>query len=226
MKLDTSKMLTVSTAHIKSSTAKLLNNEPDDLVRGTIYKKSEYGWFIFLDGSGSDEPITKYSERKDLNALMLFADYSGYDILCIDRDGQTYPFLQTYEWKTPSVRSPEWELVTERPGGADVWELKLEIGNGFVAFLDHNFDSGSCTKTRIYYKDTLIYQRSDLSENIEIEKKRAADTLMQIAGACELTLFTYDTSYIEPFLKTCAASKSELEKYTIEVLESLRKEGS
>lgn len=93
MKHEIDLMLTVSTAHIKAETAKLLEDESIEGV--TVYKKDIYGWFIYIDINNSGISETNLV---DLNNIIQFALNQGCSIICIDRDGDTIDGLAVYEW--------------------------------------------------------------------------------------------------------------------------------
>lgn len=93
MKHEIDSMLTVSTAHIKAETAKLLEHESVEGV--TVYKKDIYGWFIYIDINNSGISETNLV---DLNNIIHFALNQGCSIICIDRDGDTIDGLAIYEW--------------------------------------------------------------------------------------------------------------------------------
>lgn len=93
MKHEIDSMLTVSTAHIKAETAKLLEDESIEGV--TVYKKDIYGWFIYIDINNSGIGETNLV---DLNNIIHFALNQGCSIICIDRDGDTIDGLAVYEW--------------------------------------------------------------------------------------------------------------------------------
>lgn len=93
MKHEIDSMLTVSTAHIKAETAKLLEDESIEGV--TVYKKDIYGWFIYIDINNSGISETNLV---DLNNIIHFALDQGCSIICIDRDGDTIDGLAVYEW--------------------------------------------------------------------------------------------------------------------------------
>lgn len=91
--MEISKMLTISTAHIRPETAKFLDKEEKECGTGLIvYNKSEFGWFVFVPDAGClDTPI-------DLHECLLLAHLNGCDWLCLDRDGERVDDLQEYEW--------------------------------------------------------------------------------------------------------------------------------
>ena len=95
--LEISKMLTLSTAHIKEETAELFNafEIPFDIC---IYDKESgldhYGWFLT-----EWDLSQKANIPLDLLACFRLAERNGCDWLCLDCDGQITELLPTYEWK-------------------------------------------------------------------------------------------------------------------------------
>jgi len=92
--MEITKMLTVSTAHIMKNTPELLN----DGIRGlVIYKKDEYGWFIFVPSY--DKEYNNLSLiMPDLHRLLVFAKDMDCEWLCLDCDGEILEYFQTYKW--------------------------------------------------------------------------------------------------------------------------------
>lgn len=92
--LEISKMLTLSTAHIKKSTADFLN---DSDGTGLIsYMKKEFGWFIYLNTEYIKEIASSIPE--DLERVIKFAQDNDCLWLCLDRDGNLIKELPAYEW--------------------------------------------------------------------------------------------------------------------------------
>jgi len=92
--LEICEVLTVSTAHIKKTTANELdaaaNTEQSGNVDFPVYSKADVGWFIYITGDETDLP--------DLKLLVQLARKHHCDIICIDADGPTIPGLPTYDW--------------------------------------------------------------------------------------------------------------------------------
>lgn len=89
--MEISKMLTISTAHIRKETPELL----DDGIRYLIvYKKDEYGWFIFVPSYENN--VSK--AMPDLHRLLVFAKDMDCEWLCLDRDGEILEYLPIYKW--------------------------------------------------------------------------------------------------------------------------------
>ncbi len=96
--MEIQKILTISTCHIKESTAKALDSE--DTLGLCVYNKSNYGWFI--TGIQNIDTSYPYLESEllpnDLAAIINFAKDIGVDVLCLDRDGETLSYLPVYNW--------------------------------------------------------------------------------------------------------------------------------
>ena len=88
--LEIYRILTISTAHIKGTTAELL----EGLDAPAVYSKSEHGWFIYLNYLNDDGNIPG-----DLAQVILFAQNKGISILCLDCDADTVDQLPTYEYE-------------------------------------------------------------------------------------------------------------------------------
>lgn len=96
MKLEISKMLTLSTSHIKKETSNDLDHGNGvDIV---YFKKDDYGYFIYV---GEEvQSIVDYTETyDDLRMIMLFAYSVGCTWICLDCDAETIDALKTYEWE-------------------------------------------------------------------------------------------------------------------------------
>lgn len=94
-KLDIAKILTLSTAHIKSETATLLDNEPNtDALNLSVYDKAGYGWFIYID-SVIDDAFDHLPE--DLKDCITFAKEQKCEWLCLDADGEEIEELKKYQ---------------------------------------------------------------------------------------------------------------------------------
>lgn len=102
MDLEISKMLTISTDHIKQETYKLLETHcEDDCELPVYYKKDGYGYFIFC---GKDYMNDLLNEKTfnglphDLLMCMMQTYILDCDWLCLDCDGKVVNELRTYEW--------------------------------------------------------------------------------------------------------------------------------
>lgn len=95
--MDITKCLTMSIAHITRTTEEKLEHEPDtNLMNLSVYKKSEYGYWIhvpedFLKSDRMEIPF-------DLWRCMMMAYENDCRWLCLDRDGMEIELLQTYDW--------------------------------------------------------------------------------------------------------------------------------
>jgi hypothetical protein len=92
--LEVDRMVTLSTCHIKESTAEMMNDYKDI----TVYEKSEYGWFMYLNQSALGEDELSKEIPDDLAAVIRFAKDNNFTILCLDRDGGTVNRLPVYLW--------------------------------------------------------------------------------------------------------------------------------
>lgn len=91
--MDIEKILTLSTAHIREETSLVLENELKNNALGLIiFKKGEYGWFIFVDDFQDD------AIPDDLAQCMETAKNQGCKWLCLDIDGKTIKKLKLYVW--------------------------------------------------------------------------------------------------------------------------------
>ena len=102
--MEITKMLTLSTCHIKEETAMLLND-------ACIYKKEfslvlypkrwisdYYGWFIYIPEELEADPETYEDVPKDLMQCLLFAKHVGCELLCLDGDREVLSYLDKYNW--------------------------------------------------------------------------------------------------------------------------------
>lgn len=88
------KMLTLSTGHISVFTARSFEKGQIPHVF-PIYKKGEYGWFIYLHNLPR---ISSLSLPSDLGLVIQFAVDREVDFLCLDSDGDRVNELPFYEW--------------------------------------------------------------------------------------------------------------------------------
>lgn len=102
-KLDITKMLTVSTAHIHYETMdKILEDGTKNDLGLAVYKKSapsgeNYGVFLYLS-PGAAYGETNENMPEELAALIKFARDNGCGILCLDSDGMELEGYPTFEW--------------------------------------------------------------------------------------------------------------------------------
>lgn len=93
--LEIQKMITLSTAHITEQTAKLLDKEPEkNNMTISVYKKSEYGWFLPIESIDYNTAAIP----EDLKKVIAFAKDHGCSWLCLDCDGPILDYLDTYKW--------------------------------------------------------------------------------------------------------------------------------
>jgi hypothetical protein len=97
-KLEISKMLTISTAHITPETYDGIVcayfDGDDEYITYPFYLKDGYGWFICTDENYANE-----SNPECIKDCMKFAREHGCDWLCLDSDGPIVDGLPVYEWK-------------------------------------------------------------------------------------------------------------------------------
>ena len=99
MKLEITKMLTLSTAHITEETAVMLEREVKYAVNNiplSIYNAADFGWFICL--SSYSEMLDGIMLPEDLKACCYLAKENECEWLCLDCDGLIVPDLPTYNW--------------------------------------------------------------------------------------------------------------------------------
>ena len=95
--MEISKILTLSTAHITESVSEALDNDPNTNELGlTVYKKADYGWFIYIPEDY--DKTAKEGLPECLKACIDLALKNDCNILCLDCDGEEEPTLPTYEW--------------------------------------------------------------------------------------------------------------------------------
>ncbi len=87
------KVLTISTCHIMQGTAERLNEGIPGIV---AYDKEDYGWWVWC-GIQPDK-TTQEAFPDDLWACLDYARKLKCDWLCLDRDADAIPALQTWEW--------------------------------------------------------------------------------------------------------------------------------
>ncbi|MEN1990298.1 hypothetical protein [Paenibacillus hubeiensis] len=87
--------ITVSTAHISEDVNHQLQNEWINKTHQLIYYAYEYGYFICI----LDEPLPEEETLPDsLRQVVLFARSKGAQWLKLDRDGDIFPELPTFNW--------------------------------------------------------------------------------------------------------------------------------
>ena len=97
--MEISKMLTISTAHVKEHTLMLLACEPTSnrFPFIGVYPKSGYGYFVYIDKDAFAQVREHDDVPHDLAAVIDFTIEAGCDILCLDCDGGELKELATYE---------------------------------------------------------------------------------------------------------------------------------
>ena len=101
--LEVSKMLTLSTAHIKDTTMVRLCSEYPNFNDVEAYEKDKVGVIIYFhtdknnkltcSDRGSSGTLTS-----DLYKCIVLAHEMGCNMLCLDHDGPTTPLLETFNW--------------------------------------------------------------------------------------------------------------------------------
>ena len=94
MKLEISKMLTISTVHISEETAKKMDITVENgELPLSVYRKERYGWWIYLTPGISNNNYLP----NDLKDCITLAAENHCQWLCIDCDGRVVPGLKKYE---------------------------------------------------------------------------------------------------------------------------------
>lgn len=98
--MDITKCLTLSTAHIKKSTAAALDRECN-WEKGSMglcaYKKLGFGWWISIPDEADLEDLYE-TVPHDLMACLKLAIEYDCSLLCLDCAGDTAPGLLAYDW--------------------------------------------------------------------------------------------------------------------------------
>ena len=94
-KYDITKMVTISTVHIKESTTSFL----EETLLFSVYQ-FDYFYIIWIDNDTESylKPF-KNEIPNDLWDCIMFAHNLGCQWLCLDRDGEIVDELPVYEWK-------------------------------------------------------------------------------------------------------------------------------
>lgn len=94
-KYDITKMVTISTAHIKESTTSFL----DETLTLSVYK-TPYSYTIWIDNN-PEEYLEEYKIciPDDLWDCIMLAHNLGCQWLCLDEDGEIVDELPVYEWE-------------------------------------------------------------------------------------------------------------------------------
>lgn len=93
-KYDITKMITISTAHIKESTTSFL----DETLLLPVYP-SDYFYTIWIEDDTEYYDTFKNAIPKDLWDCIMFAHNLGCQWLRLDGDGEIVGELPVYEWK-------------------------------------------------------------------------------------------------------------------------------
>lgn len=94
--LETSQILSLSTAHLEKSAAEKLD---DDDVQTTVYRKEDslgkHGWFVCVP---TDMDSIKSEEVESLRNCLLFASQRGFQWIMFDNDVRPIAELRAYNW--------------------------------------------------------------------------------------------------------------------------------
>ena len=104
-KLDITRVLNLSTAHITQDTADTLarcalNNDYIPLC--SVYERGEYGWYVYIDDS--DDPNFIPDELSDIRDCIIFALKHDINCICFDRDADTVIGLPVYNWEDDNLK--------------------------------------------------------------------------------------------------------------------------
>lgn len=92
-RLETYKMLALSTSHLRYATARQLDNDhPKAWAKDLYFGRSEYGWFV----STVTIPIQKFPD--DLREALDFARRHDCTYVMFDRDVEPIAELPTFDW--------------------------------------------------------------------------------------------------------------------------------
>lgn len=103
MTSDITKMITISTEHIRAETAKIMETIPNHEDFPPYFEKKNYGWFIYIGNKDliNEEKGLKSiypNIPKDLSACMELAKNKKCEWLCLDCDGPIEETLPLYKW--------------------------------------------------------------------------------------------------------------------------------
>lgn len=103
-KLDITRVLNLSTAHITKNTVDTLgrcalNNDYIPLCE--VFEKGEYGWYVYID---SDDPNLIPDELSDIRDCVIFALKHDINCICFDRDADIVIGLPVYDWKDSELK--------------------------------------------------------------------------------------------------------------------------
>jgi hypothetical protein len=92
------KIITLSTEHIKQETGEFLNEESSFQKEPsiTVYKKDEFGWFVYITVPKLAEDNHKIPE--DLDKCIQYAIKHECMVLCFDCDEPPVYGLPIYKW--------------------------------------------------------------------------------------------------------------------------------
>lgn len=103
-RLDITKVLNLSTAHITKNTAETLGRcalSNDYIPLCSVYEKGEYGWYVYID---SNDPNLIPNELSDIRDCIIFALKHNITCICFDRDADTVVGLPVYNWNDSKLK--------------------------------------------------------------------------------------------------------------------------
>ena len=105
--MEITKMLTISTAHVKPSTHKELIRASDPHFQSTcvfdynipfaVYRKGDYGFIIYITEDTMDRALMGELCPNDLTKVALYTVDHECNVLCLDADGEILPDLPNYK---------------------------------------------------------------------------------------------------------------------------------
>lgn len=152
--MEISKMLTISTGHVKESTLDLLAREVlvANFSEIGVYEKGDYGFILYLTGEELMDQLDQLPA--DLAAVVEFALNAGCNVLCLDCDGEELYELTWYNGdaveRTPKVHS-SFEQIQDQSSKT---ELLQAVTAAVRSFADKLMLEHSCCDSEI--EDELL----------------------------------------------------------------------
>lgn len=103
-RLDITRVLNLSTAHITKNTADALDRcalNNDYIPLCGVFEKGEYGWYVYID---SNDPNLIPDELSDIRDCVIFALKHDINCICFDRDADTVIELPVYNWEDDNLK--------------------------------------------------------------------------------------------------------------------------
>ena len=98
-KMEITKMLTISTAHISRDTARKLSDRAYCQQMDTaVFEKDRYGWWVYCNSVLEDDLGGREWVPDDLWRCMELANKNSCEWLCLDSDAQIIEGLPVYDW--------------------------------------------------------------------------------------------------------------------------------